>query len=190
VSLEVTHLSLPKAGEQANGDAVVVRAHAGGTLLVLVDALGHGVAAAETASVAVEYIASLDEIPSVHDIISGLHRRMHGTRGAAVLVCSIVTMRLSGCSVGNVELRSRNDRVPALLTPGIVGSRMRKLHVFEAPLVAGERLVLFSDGLSSRLSARDADGLAGAAACQAFMRMHRRTHDDATVIVVDVSAEG
>jgi negative regulator of sigma-B (phosphoserine phosphatase) len=111
---------------------------------------------------------------------------MHDTRGAAVLVCSIAEGRLSGCSVGNVELRSREGRVPALLTPGIVGARMRKLHVFEAPLAASERLVLFSDGLSSRLTARDADGLTGAAACEAFMRLHRRTHDDATVMVVDM----
>ena len=54
MKVTVEHLSLPKEGERLNGDAVVVHRYERGTLVSLIDALGHGeyaAAVAKTASV-------------------------------------------------------------------------------------------------------------------------------------------
>lgn len=184
--IEAHHRSIPKAGETKNGDAVLVRTVGDATLIALVDALGHGPAAADTAAVALDFLREQEDLGSVRALMDGLHRRMHGTRGAAVLICVIEGGHLVGCSVGNVEVRSLLDKLPAVLTPGIVGVRLRNLRIFEATLRAGERLVFFSDGLSSSLRALDANGRRGRDACDFLMVRHRRAHDDATVVVVDV----
>ncbi len=186
MKLEAHHRSIARAGETKNGDAVLIRPVGGATLIALIDALGHGPAAAETAAVAVDFLQAQSDLGSVRALMDGLHQKMHGTRGAAALVCVIEGAHLVGCSVGNVELRSLLDKVPAVLTPGIVGLRLRNLRIFEAALRAGERLVLFSDGLSSSLRASDATGRSGPEACDFLMLKHRRAHDDASVIVVDV----
>jgi phosphoserine phosphatase RsbX len=186
VRLDVHYRSLPRSGETKNGDAVVIRTVGTAKLIAVIDALGHGPAAAETASVAIDYLEGLTDVSSVRAVVEGLHARMQGTRGAAAMICVVELGHLAGCSVGNVELRSLHERIPVVNTPGIVGSRLRSLRVFEAPLRAGERLVLFSDGLSSSLRAEDTAGRFGLAACDALLGRHRRDHDDATVVVVDV----
>jgi phosphoserine phosphatase RsbX len=187
VKLEAHHRSIAKRGETRNGDAVLIRKVGDATLIALIDALGHGPVAADTAAVALDFLTSQEDLSSVRGLMDGLHQRMHGTRGAAALICVIEAGHLVGCSVGNVELRSLVDKVPAVLTPGIVGIRLRNLRIFEASLRAGERLVMFSDGLSSSLRALDATGRVGLDACDFLMLKHRRDHDDATVVVVDVT---
>lgn len=185
MKVETHHRSIAKAGETKNGDAVLIKTLGDATLIALIDALGHGPAAADTAAVAVDFLRAQEDFSSVRALMDGLHQRMHGTRGAAVLLCVIEGGHLVGCSVGNVELRSLLDKLPAVLTPGIVGVRLRNMRIFEATLRAGERLVLFSDGLSSSLRALDAHGRGGLDACDYLMLRHRRAHDDATVVVVD-----
>ncbi|NUP08203.1 MAG: SpoIIE family protein phosphatase [Polyangiaceae bacterium] len=167
---------------------MVIRRVGGVLLVAVIDALGHGTAAAETASVGVAYLEAVSDLSSVGSIVEGLHGRLHGTRGAAAMICVIRPdgSRMTACSVGNIELRSLLDRIPVMNTPGILGSRLRNMRVFEAPLQQGERLVMFSDGVSPSLRASDASGRVGLAACDELMRQHRRYQDDATVAVIDV----
>jgi negative regulator of sigma-B (phosphoserine phosphatase) len=188
VRVEAYHSTVPRSGETDNGDAVVIRTVAGTLLVAVIDALGHGSAAAETAAVGVAYLQGLEEAGPLRGIVEGLHARLRGTRGAAAMICLIPPdgSRLSACSVGNIELRSLRDRIPVMNTPGILGSRLRNVRVFEAPLQAGERLVIFSDGISPALCAAHASGRAGLAACDELMRQHRRKEDDATVAIIDV----
>ena len=49
MSPNVAHLSQPKPGEKANGDAVLVRRDGDALMLAVVDGLGHGPIAAEAA---------------------------------------------------------------------------------------------------------------------------------------------
>lgn len=187
--VEAHHRSIPRSGETKNGDAVVIRTVADALLVAVIDALGHGEAAAETAAVGVAYLEGLDHADDPRSIVEGLHSRLRGTRGAAAMICVISQeARLTGCSVGNIELRSLRDRIPVMNTPGILGSRLRNVRVFEAPLHAGERLVLFSDGVSPALAAAHAFGRTGLAACEELLRQHRRSEDDATVAIIDVKA--
>jgi serine/threonine protein phosphatase PrpC len=50
----------------------------------------------------------------------------------------------------------------------------------------GERLVLFSDGIASRVNVGEHREQSADACCDAILQRHGRPHDDASVVVVDV----
>jgi negative regulator of sigma-B (phosphoserine phosphatase) len=89
------------------------------------------------------------------------------------------------CAVGNVEVRSPDTRLPLVFSAGILGTRVNKFRVCKATLAARARLVLFSDGISSRTPIEDMRKLTPQAVCDAIMKKYRRKEDDATVLVAD-----
>jgi negative regulator of sigma-B (phosphoserine phosphatase) len=187
VRVATEFLSLPKDGEQVNGDAVVVRN--GGdhpVMLAVIDALGHGAAAASVAAAATAYLGEAPLDRGVVKLVEGLHGRLRGSRGAAAMVLIFSGGRVEGCGVGNVEMRSVKRRVPVVLSPGVLGASLGKLHLFEAQLSAGDRLVVFSDGIAGRFDDELSRGLTGLETCRRIMDRHRRPHDDATVLVTDI----
>ena len=60
-----------------------------------------------------------------------------------------------------------------------------EVHACRAALSSRARIVLFSDGISSRVPVDDVRSLAPPAACDALMQKYRRKEDDATVLVAD-----
>ncbi len=186
---QTEHRSVPRQGERECGDIVVVRASAEVTLIAVIDALGHGPHAAATAQIAAKHLgeASLDS--GILPLIEGLHAALRGSRGAAAMILLLAPDgRLQGCGVGNVELRTIGTRVPAVLTPGVLGASINRLRTFEARVASGDRLVIFSDGISSRMELDRIRGLTPGEACDALMTQYRRTHDDSTVLVTDLEA--
>lgn len=180
------HLILPKEGERVSGDAVFVHQTGDCGVFALIDALGHGDRAAEAAEVA---LAALGEAPlgsGVGAVVEHVHVRLRGTRGAAAMICVLRDDRLEGCGVGNVELISAGTHVPWVPSPGILGASLRRMRVFEARVVPGDRLILFSDGVSPRIDLSQYKGVAAADVCRAVMTRHRRPHDDATVLIADI----
>ena len=190
MKITISHLIKPMAGERVSGDAAIVRREGDIVLFAVVDALGHGVNAAPVADAAIENLRTTALDRSVRDIMNELHRALGGTRGAAAMICkwSVSAGLLQGVGVGNVELMSSKVKVPVMLTPGIIGSNMRTLHVFEAPVGPGSRIVLFSDGISTSIMGDDLAARPHAAACEGLMEKFRKKHDDATVMVADVEA--
>jgi negative regulator of sigma-B (phosphoserine phosphatase) len=187
--LDVAYLSTPKAGEQANGDAVVVRQEEDRALFAVIDALGHGPTAASVAAVAVSCLRHVALDCTIEDILLTLHRQLRASRGAAALVCLVQGNHLQGSSVGNVTLRgSTKEGLSFVSTPGILGSAIRRLRVFEAGLHAGDRLVCFTDGVSGRFRLEETRNLRPARACQAILDGYRRADDDSTVLVASVTA--
>jgi negative regulator of sigma-B (phosphoserine phosphatase) len=118
--------------------------------------------------------------------MEGLHDVLRGTRGAAAMCCLIKDYLIRGCGVGNVEMRSMGSRVPAVLTPGIVGVKHQPIRVFEGPLAVGARILMFSDGVSPRMDFEQCVGLPTEGACRALMDRYRKPVDDATLLVADV----
>jgi negative regulator of sigma-B (phosphoserine phosphatase) len=185
VKLTVEFSTLPREGEQENGDTVVIRHEGEISLLGVIDALGHGAKAAEAAAAATRYLEAAPLERGLRSLVEGLHEGLRGTRGAAAMLVLIGRGTLTGCGVGNVEMRGHGTKVPAVLTPGILGSQLGKLKVFEAPLSERGRIVIFSDGLSGRLALEDLAGQAAREACRLLMDRYRRPGDDATVLVTD-----
>ena len=177
----------PRAGEVACGDGVLVRDDGSRTLLALVDALGHGPAAAEVTAAALECLSRVAIAAGPIAVLSELHAALRGTRGAAAMVCVLERDRLFGCGVGNVDLRTDPTSVPAVLCPGILGGSVRAFRAFEGAAPAGTRVVLFSDGVSStRLRLEDLRALDAEKACRAIFDRCAYFHDDASVLVADV----
>lgn len=181
---ELAYVTRPCEREFENGDAIVVRNDDRRLLFAVIDALGHGKHAAEAARLARAVVeeSSLDE--SVQQILERMHLGLAGTRGAAALVCKVEDFRLEGCSVGNVEMRVHGTTVPVVLSPGVLGIRVRTYRVFRAELSENTRIIAHSDGISPRFSARELASLSAEQACQKLLHEHGRPHDDASVLIV------
>jgi phosphoserine phosphatase RsbX len=194
VKLTIAHRSRPCVGETVNGDAVWVGEWVRRPVFAVFDASGHGPEAHKAARLACGVLDRWDGTPDLLALAARLHQDLHGTRGAAGLVALLDQAAgaegeavLRGFGVGNVELRALDRTISALLTPGILGVRMRrKLHVFEIPLRAGDRLMACSDGVRGRIDPDYHQGLSPDDLCDSLLRDHSRPHDDATVLVADV----
>ena len=185
--IRVAHTSAPKVGERANGDRALFRSNeARQALLVIVDALGHGPGADEVSSLAIKRLAEIPLNLPVLAIMEMLHADLHGTRGAAATICRLDGRQFEACAVGNVELRCSEAALPFMFSPGILGIRVRKFRVCDSQLPAPCRLVMFSDGISTRVRLEDVRRLPPAEACALVLERHRRNEDDATVLIADV----
>lgn len=180
------HASVPKEGEKVCGDTVVVRVEEGVALLAVIDALGHGAAAAPVADRGREFLSEAPLATDVRTLTEGLHEALRGTRGVAAMCCLVRGNHIEGCGVGNVELRAAGTRVPVILTPGVLGVQVTKVRVFQGTLAPGARLALFSDGVSPRIDLERVERLPTGPACQALLERYRRTHDDATLLIADL----
>lgn len=180
--------SEPRKGEDENGDLALVRSHDARTLVVVVDGLGHGPRAREAAAAAEVYLREAP-VPTTPDpLVGALHDALRGTRGAAMTVCLFEGVTVRGWGVGNVELRAARSEVPFVNGRGIVGVRYSRPRVFEADLVPGERVCLFTDGVSRRMSLSSVTDLSLEEARDALFERHAGGHDDATLVLCEVSA--
>jgi negative regulator of sigma-B (phosphoserine phosphatase) len=185
----VEFITVPREGEKANGDAALVRRWDGGVLVAVIDSLGHGEHAAQATAVGLGYLQGVSVKGGLRPVVDGLHERLRGTRGAAAMLLLMDEQRLEGCGVGNVALRSYRARVPAMLSPGILGASLSRVHVFTAELAPGDRLVVFSDGITARFDDEASRRASAIETCRVIMERYRRPHDDATVLVIDIEGD-
>lgn len=184
--VQTAHLCLPKPGERENGDAVLVREDGEGrSMLVVIDALGHGAGAAEVSLLGTECLSQLALDTPVLEVMHALHAVLRGSRGAAATVCMLTGSRIECCAVGNVHLLSAGSEVPLVLSPGILGHHVSRFRVSDSELRAGARVALVSDGVSLRFRLEELRHLAAAEACEFIIRRYRRQEDDATVLLAD-----
>jgi negative regulator of sigma-B (phosphoserine phosphatase) len=185
--IHVAHISIPKAGELVNGDRAVCRRVTDKHILLgVIDGLGHGTGADEVATAAVEHLSTIALDSDIQPIIESLHGCLAGTRGAAATICLVMNGKLQACAVGNVELRCTETPLPLMFSPGILGVRVQKFRICRADLLPGTRLVMFSDGISTRLRHEDVRKLRPDEACANLLDRYRRAEDDATVLIADV----
>jgi phosphoserine phosphatase RsbX len=186
MNLTVAHLSVPAQGEVLNGDRAYYRTDGARHLLAVVDGLGHGQGAHEASLAALEYWTGVDLSAPLHDLMVGAHGAMSGTRGAAATVCLISERSIHACAVGNVEVRSSALRIPLVTSPGVLGVRVQKFRTCEAPIEKAARLILFSDGISTRVRFEEHANLSPQELCKHVIAQHRRDYDDSTILVTDV----
>ena len=147
--------SMPLGGKSESGDCCVVKFFDKGVLVAVIDALGHGNAAAHAARIAA---ATLEQ--HAHETPELLFRRcddvMRDTRGAAISVASFDMQHwtMTWLGVGNVTgalVRAHlaaQPRVKQLIVRGgVVGFRLPELQSSVVPVVPGDTLVLATDGV-------------------------------------------
>lgn len=187
MKINVAHESVPAVGQVENGDRAFQRRAHGVHLLSVIDGLGHGSGAMEASHRGAEFLEGVDLRRPLLDIMEGMHTAMGGTRGAAATVCLFRDDNsVEACAVGNVEFRSASLRIPLVASPGVLGVRVARFRTCEASVHRPVRIVLFSDGISSRVRFEEFAHLAPKECCQQLMTQHRKDHDDSTVLVADV----
>jgi negative regulator of sigma-B (phosphoserine phosphatase) len=170
----------------ANGDRPFHRQDTEGrNLLAVIDGLGHGPEAELASVAALNYLTQVMLDKPFEQLMCELHEAMRGTRGAAGLVCVNDGSDFVACAVGNVELRPVRTEVPLIASAGILGVRVQKFRICKATIKSACRLVIFSDGITNPTSIGEVHALSPQLACEALLRRHRRTYDDATVLIAD-----
>ena len=178
----------PKRDEEECGDrvAIIHDAH-GGTLVSVIDGLGHGPHAAEAARRAERFLVENAPMP-LPELVRRCDLAISDTRGVAIALIRLVPSRsvLIHAAIGNVELLAAARPYQRIMAqPGVVGSR-RAPSVRETiiDLSPGDLFVLVSDGVSSRLDLSAYRHLGPQPIADAIIREHGKDHDDASCAVV------
>jgi negative regulator of sigma-B (phosphoserine phosphatase) len=67
-----------------------------------------------------------------------------------------------------------------------LGVRVQKFRICRTTIKSACRLVLFSDGLTNPTGISESLNLSPQLACDNLLNRHRRTYDDATVLIADL----
>lgn len=193
-SIDVSSLIVPIDPDGSSGDAVRIRVTDGQTRICLVDALGHGAGAAETAAVALAAFDAQIDLP-VSEVFREIDACLRPTRGAAVAVVEIDRTRglLRAAGVGNIIGRVvGGERDHSLVfSNGIAGHNTRRYDAQQLPWPRDGLLVLHTDGIRSHWDASQYVSIArrhpGVAAALLY-RDHRRGYDDIGVVAVTEAA--
>jgi len=189
--LEWAFRSRPIDGAEVSGDRALVHVEGRSAVAAAIDGLGHGPEAAVAAERAAGAIAGRAEA-DVAVLVARCHEVLARTRGAALSVASLDGSAdlMKWLGVGNVEgrvVRASNRHAAAeslLLTPGVVGHELPRLHTSSTRLQRGDLLLLATDGVDPGFAdALDTSGSCAAIADRVIER-HGRTSDDALVLVV------
>jgi phosphoserine phosphatase RsbX len=186
----VAERALP--GEHRSGDRAVLVAYQGGALVAAIDGLGHGGGAADAAAVAAEVLtAHPGDEPT--QLLDACHEALSGTRGAVMTLAwfDLEGARLSWTGVGNVEGRlvhaAAGVGAPtegALTKGGVVGYNLPSIRVTSADLLAGDVMVLATDGIDSGFAHAIATGGTAQDIADRILAEHGKEGDDALVVVV------
>ena len=194
--LEIGAVCLPKPGQEVCGDGWAIHQRPGRSLLLVVDGLGHGPAAAEASLEAVRVFQEKPHL-SPTAMIEAAHAALRHTRGAAVALAEVdiphQVVRFAGVGniAGVISFGYAQDRLPSggsrnmVSHNGTVGHRVRKIQEFTYPWPEGALLVIHSDGLATRWSLDRYPGLARrhpSLIAGVLYRDYSRRRDDVTVV--------
>lgn len=186
--LEIAWRVRPARGEYRCGDLVVVEpAGEGRELIALIDGLGHGRLAEQAAQAAGDFVRANARLP-LERLFAGCSKAISATRGVvmSVLRLSSAPLGFEHAGVGNVALSSiTREPVETRLAAGVVGLRWRKLAVTRHPLHSGDLLLLFTDGISSRLDLIQLRQENLEQTVDAVMRRWAKDHDDAACVAIE-----
>jgi anti-sigma regulatory factor (Ser/Thr protein kinase) len=189
-SLWIGAVCVPAPGEEVSGDGWAAALDERGCTVMMADGLGHGPEAARASDAACDQFATDPRaLPATH--VSGIHRALQTTRGAALCVAEIdgATMNVEFCGAGNIAGRSFSgvsDRSFAT-QHGTAGMQIRKPETTRLEAPEHAVLVLHSDGIETRWKAdelRPVMQRSPTLMAALLLRNHTRHRDDATVVVV------
>ena len=189
--LEWAVLATPFPGQRRSGDGFLVEETVTGTLVALVDALGHGDDAADVADHALYSLHQTAGQP-LPDCVAACHAALRGSRGAAVTLAMVETdfRRVTWAGVGNVEAavvrRSRRGapvfRRSVILRAGVIGDRLPHLRPSTEPISDGDTLIAATDGLRMDFLNGVDPWLPPAKLARRLHRLHAKGTDDALVL--------
>jgi anti-sigma regulatory factor (Ser/Thr protein kinase) len=182
-------VSVAKPGESECGDGWAFVQDGSKTILMVVDGLGHGAGAREASADAAEVFRKYATMGSDR-VLRKMHDSLRKTRGAAVSIAELDstsrTIKYSG--VGNIQGVIVSDAgVQRLVShTGTVGFVMSRTQEFTYAWPPSSLLIMHSDGIDTHWDLERYRGIRArhpAITAGIIYRDHRRTRDDATVLV-------
>ena len=155
LKIEAAFATLPLPGQSESGDLCLIKRVGKGTLIAVVDGLGHGQEAAAAAHAAVGALDRYSREPLI-ELVRRCHDDLVGLRGVvlglAYLDPQAATMAWLGVgNVGGVLLRAdpgnRPSRVTLVPNAGFIGAEQAHPMTRSVPLALGDTVILFSDGI-------------------------------------------
>jgi len=119
------------------------------TLLCMIDGLGHGEDAEIAAKLALSFIANNLSEPLL-DIFKECDIALHGTRGAAMMLCEISHKdeNIHYAGIGNIHGRVIHKESRSLACyPGIIGGGYQHLQIETIPMQSKSIIIMASDGV-------------------------------------------
>lgn len=182
----------PKQGQSVSGDMYVVEPFTPhGLQVAVIDGLGGGEEAAKAAAGAVQVIRA-NPAQDATELMRRSHLALHGTRGAvlALLTFNLALRSVSFVGVGNIGIQVYSALpIKPISKNGIVGYRLPHLLKLAYSYNFGDTFVLYSDGVSSRFGLDTSldQSMEPQLLAETILRLHGKTSDDATVLVVRIS---
>ena len=177
-------------GEDVSGDNWAFHVDGTSASLTIADGLGHGILASEASAEAVAaFLSNADATPVV--ALDQIHRRLRGTRGAAVAIAQLdlAGRKVKYAGIGNIcGMIAGGPRTQSMVSHnGTAGHEARKLQEFSYDLPQQWTLIMHSDGITTSWSLDTYPGLIHfhpSIIAGVLYRDASRHRDDACVVVV------
>ena len=176
-------------GGPVSGDRAVIAEARGATLLVAIDGLGHGPAAAEASSVAAGVLERRAGDP-LDELFARCHAALSRTRGVVMTAARIDPAgELEWVGVGNVEARllragaaARAGTASPVLFGGVLGHQTRRVRPSRVGLDRGDVLLMATDGVRADFSTGMSVQGSAQTIADRVMAASARGDDDALVL--------
>lgn len=191
MKIDTAFATLPLPGQSESGDLCLIKRVGKGTLVAVVDGLGHGQEAACAAQAAVGALDQYAREPLI-ELVRRCHDAMAGLRGVvlglAYLDPHAATMTWLG--VGNVggmllraDLGNRPSRITLVPSAGFIGAEQTRPTSRSVPLALGDTVVLFSDGVRDGFAESLVLSNSPQEIADFVITRHVKGNDDALVLV-------
>jgi anti-sigma regulatory factor (Ser/Thr protein kinase) len=178
-------------GEQVSGDDAMFARRDDTLLCAVVDGLGHGPEAQAAARTATGALRAHEALP-VLELVERVGRGLANTRGVSLAVARIDrgTSTLEHGGIGDIQTHTyrAGSSERFLSSAGVLDARSmpRRLTLHRAPIERGSVLVLFTDGVKSKMSLQEEFELLREhpiVIAQSIVERFARAEDDALVLV-------
>ncbi|MGE5802145.1 MAG: SpoIIE family protein phosphatase [Gemmatimonadota bacterium] len=183
--------TVPLPGQKESGDLSLIKRVGAGTLVAVVDGLGHGQDAASAAHAAVAALDRYSREP-LSDLVRRAHEALVGLRGVvlglAYLDPQAATLTWLGVgNVGGILLRvdsgSRPARITLVPSAGFIGGERPHPTTRSVPLALGDTVILFSDGVKDGFADSVVLSSSPQQIADTVIARHSKGNDDALVLV-------
>jgi negative regulator of sigma-B (phosphoserine phosphatase) len=190
-TLEWGAAGAPLPGQTESGDRFVVEPFSDGTLVAVVDALGHGRRASQIAAQAIDTLVRYAS-DNVTALIQRCHQMLRERHGATMSLASFDwrSHRLTWLGIGNVAgvLVPHAFQADApvrrlLVRGGVVGLDLPDLHPTTVTLAPGDTLIIATDGIHEGFADELPVDLTPQPLAEHIFAHYAKTTDDALVLV-------
>ncbi|HKA57862.1 MAG TPA: SpoIIE family protein phosphatase [Gemmatimonadales bacterium] len=194
--IETAFAELPLPGQSESGDLCFIKRVGKGTLLAVVDGLGHGQEAASAAHAAVGAIDRYSREP-LPDLVKRSNQALVGLRGVVLGLAYLDPQAesMTWLGVGNIggvlmraDAKARPPRITLVPSAGFIGGELPNTTVRVVPLSVRDTVILYSDGIKDGFAESLVLANSPQEIADFIIARHTKGNDDALALVARYGA--